>query len=192
VVRLYLTIAITFLGGLALFLWALFAWKGVGFVIGAENTADGRIGGFFILLLTIGLGFMFLGLSLFIHRGEPVKDRLSPVEDESDDNYPYKPFEKVWQNATIGCFFGALIAVFVYRLFGLDLHWLRQIEHLIAVAFGLSVASFGLLGIYTGRVSHEDGTYSRSNNPFVYWVMVAASLIVGIGAILFGIDAIGP
>lgn len=189
--RLYLTIAITFLGGLSLFLWALFAWQGTGFVMGPENTADGRIGGFFILLLTIGLGFMFLGISVFIHRGGPGKDRLSPAENESDDNHSYKPFERLWQNATIGCFFGALIAVFVYRLFGLDLRWLRQIEHLIAVGFGLSFASFGLLGIYTGRMSHEDGTYSRSNNPFMYWVMVAASLLVGIGAILVGIGAVG-
>jgi hypothetical protein len=97
--------AIVFAGGLSLVSWALFTWHSIGFVTGPESTLDGRIGGFFILLLGIGLGFMVMGVYLFIHRERPTQDPASSADSDSEtSDAPYKPFERLWQNATIVTF----------------------------------------------------------------------------------------
>lgn len=84
----------------------------------------------------------------------------------------------------------AFVAFFVSRIVDVDMRaLLRHRESLIAVAIALPFISFGLLGIYTGRISTEDGTYSRRKNPLVYWLLVGLSLSLGIVAMLFGLAA---
>jgi hypothetical protein len=191
--RLYLIGAIALLAGLALFAWALFAWKSVGFVMGPNNSPDGRLGGFFIFVLTLGLGSMIGGASLFIRRRKPGKDSPSLADGESeraselDATQSDKPFARPWLYVNFIGFFGGIVAFLLLWKFDLDLQQRGLMENWIGAAVGISIVSFSLRAIYIGSVPNEDDPYLRSRNPFKYWAVVAFSLLIGIVVTLMGI-----
>ena len=189
--RMRLISAISFSGGLSLFWWAFFGWKRAGFVTGPETTTEGAVGGFFVLLLGIGLGLMVLGISLFIRRDRPASRKASDPERRRRDS-PARPLERVWHYGNIGYIAGVFLAVVVVWMVGMDARRWRHLEQVIGIAVALPFVSLGLLGLYAGKMSDEGDRYTRAKNPVIYWMLIALSLSVGTGATVFSIIAFGP
>jgi len=117
----------------------------------------------------------------------PSSDNALDAESGMSDS-PYKPFERLWQYATVIYFAGVLIALYVYT--SGDWDWKMPV-HLPVAALALVFVSFGLLAIYTGKVWMRGGAFLRSKNPIMYWVCVATILFFGIFLFLAGIGVIG-
>ena len=100
---------------------------------------------------------------------------------------PTKPFKRLWEYATVVYFVGFLIALYVYT--SGDWGW-DMPPRLPVAAIAIVAVSFGLLAIYTGKVSIR-GTFYRSKNPIMYWLGVAIILFFGISMFLVGIGVIG-
>jgi hypothetical protein len=178
--RIRLISAISFVGGLSLFSWAFVSWKSTGFTGGD----------LFILPLGIGLVFMILGISLFTQRDRPASPGAPDSEGERRD-FPSKPFERLWHYANIGYVVAVFIAWAVAWMLGVDLRRWRHLELALGVVVALPFISVGLLGIYAGKISDEDGVHSRSRHPFIYWMLIGVWLSLGIGALVFSIVAFG-
>ena len=100
----------------------------------------------------------------------------------------YKPFERLWQFATVAYFAAVLIALYVYSRG--DWSW-HMPPHLPLALLAPALFSLGLLAIYTGEVSIKGSRFYRSQDPIMYWVCVALTFFFGMVMFLYGIGAIG-
>jgi hypothetical protein len=161
----------------------------VGFAMGTRNTPDGRLGGFLVFLLTLGLGSMIGGAGLFIRRAR-AGQFAQASEEEGEAPGPEKPFARPWLYANIAGFLGGILAFLLLRMADMEAQERRTIESWFGAVVGLSIVSFSLRAIHTGSVPNEDDRYFRSRNPFRFWAVVALSLLMGIAVTVLGVAGI--
>lgn len=59
-----------------------------------------------------------------------------------------------------------------------------------AIIFSLAICSYAALGIYTGKAflsTFGAWRVDRQQEPFGYWLTIVVQILMGIGAIIFGV-----
>lgn len=105
------------------------------------------------------------------------------VESGETGERPAGRFVRLWDYATIACFFGVAIAFYLSG--SLDWDWLPP--GLLLAALSLLLVSFGLRTIYTGALTIKGFTWRRSRSPIMYWVGVAMIFSLGVAMFLGGV-----